>query len=169
MVSAAGDQTLNTGACERHSYSNHNHRVCKVFFCAVWHTHSFPGFISVWTSLGWEGVILHRRFSLESSRKGHGMLFPLMGSMCTIPLFGRGVPSASGWTSRLFPASCSQMAAESNIFFGTFLFLWYWDLNSGPSPWATPPVLFLWKAFQDRVLWTIYLGWLWSSWSLPPE
>jgi hypothetical protein len=25
-----------------------------------------------------------------------------------------------------------------------FCFLQYWRLNSGPSPWATPPVLFLW-------------------------
>jgi hypothetical protein len=23
-----------------------------------------------------------------------------------------------------------------------YYFLCYWDLNSGPSPWATPPVLF---------------------------
>jgi hypothetical protein len=33
-------------------------------------------------------------------------------------------------------------------------------LNSGPSPWATPPVLFLWSIFQDRASQTIYLGWL---------
>jgi hypothetical protein len=40
-------------------------------------------------------------------------------------------------------------------------------LNSGPSPWATPPALFLWRVFQNKVSWTICLGW--SSWSLPPE
>jgi hypothetical protein len=28
-----------------------------------------------------------------------------------------------------------------------FLFLWCWGLNSGPTPWATPPVLFLWCVF----------------------
>jgi hypothetical protein len=35
-------------------------------------------------------------------------------------------------------------------------------LNSGPSPWDTPPALFLWRVFQDRVLWTICLGWFWT-------
>jgi hypothetical protein len=25
-----------------------------------------------------------------------------------------------------------------------FFFLHYWDMNSGPSLWATPPALFLW-------------------------
>jgi hypothetical protein len=38
--------------------------------------------------------------------------------------------------------------------------LWYWGLNSGPSPWATPPALFLWRVFRDRVLQTICSGWL---------
>jgi hypothetical protein len=33
-------------------------------------------------------------------------------------------------------------------------------LNSGPSPRATPPVLFLWKVFQDRVSQSICPGWL---------
>jgi hypothetical protein len=36
-----------------------------------------------------------------------------------------------------------------------FFFLRYWGLNLGPSPWATPPVLFLFRIFQDRVLQTI--------------
>jgi hypothetical protein len=35
-----------------------------------------------------------------------------------------------------------------------------WGLNSGPSLWATPPALFLWRVFQHRVSWTICLGWL---------
>jgi hypothetical protein len=26
-------------------------------------------------------------------------------------------------------------------------FLWYWGLNSGPTPWVTPPALFLWWVF----------------------
>jgi hypothetical protein len=30
-------------------------------------------------------------------------------------------------------------------------FLQYWGLNLGPSPWATPTVLFLWMVFWDRV------------------
>jgi hypothetical protein len=25
---------------------------------------------------------------------------------------------------------------------GEWLLFWYWGLNSGPSPWTTPPVLF---------------------------
>jgi hypothetical protein len=37
---------------------------------------------------------------------------------------------------------------------------WYWALNSGPSPWATPPALFLWTFFWDRVSWTICPTWL---------
>jgi hypothetical protein len=46
-------------------------------------------------------------------------------------------------------------------------FLWYWGLNSRPSPWATPPAqffeigsykLFAWAGFE-----------LWSFWSLPAE
>jgi hypothetical protein len=42
-----------------------------------------------------------------------------------------------------------------------FLFFFqYWSLNSGPSPWATPPALFLWRVFWDRVSQTICLGWL---------
>jgi hypothetical protein len=33
-------------------------------------------------------------------------------------------------------------------------------LNSGPSPWATPPALFCDGYFWDRVSWSICLGWL---------
>jgi hypothetical protein len=44
-----------------------------------------------------------------------------------------------------------------------FFFLWYWGLNSGPTPWATPPALFLWTVFWDRVSKTICLGWLQTS------
>jgi hypothetical protein len=32
-----------------------------------------------------------------------------------------------------------------------FFFLQYWCLNSGPTSWATPPDLFLWKVFRDKV------------------
>jgi hypothetical protein len=44
----------------------------------------------------------------------------------------------------------------------SFFFLRYWSLNSGPSPWTTPPALFLWRVFQDSVLWPLCLGWLWT-------
>jgi hypothetical protein len=47
------------------------------------------------------------------------------------------------------------------------LFLRCWGLNSGPIPWATPPELFLWWVFQDRVSWTICPGWLRTS--HPPD
>jgi hypothetical protein len=30
-----------------------------------------------------------------------------------------------------------------------YLFFQYWDLNSGPIPWATPPALFSVRFFQD--------------------
>jgi hypothetical protein len=44
-----------------------------------------------------------------------------------------------------------------------FLFFWYWNLNSGPTPWATPPALFCEGFFWERNLWTICLGWLWPA------
>jgi hypothetical protein len=36
-------------------------------------------------------------------------------------------------------------------------------LNSRPSSWATPPALFLWRVFQDRVSPTICPGCLWTT------
>jgi hypothetical protein len=45
------------------------------------------------------------------------------------------------------------------LFFLLF-FLWYWGLNSGPTPWATPPALVCEGFFWDRVSWTICPGWL---------
>jgi hypothetical protein len=44
-----------------------------------------------------------------------------------------------------------------------FFFLRCWDLNSWPTPWATPPALFCDVFFQDRVLQTFCLGWLRTS------
>jgi hypothetical protein len=47
-----------------------------------------------------------------------------------------------------------------------YLFIYllrFWGLNSGPSPWATPPALFLWRVFGDRVPRTICLSWLWTT------
>jgi hypothetical protein len=51
------------------------------------------------------------------------------------------------------------------------LFSWYWGLNSGPTPQDTPPALYLWRIFWDRVSQTICPGWFWTMilWSLPPE
>jgi hypothetical protein len=44
-----------------------------------------------------------------------------------------------------------------------FFFSQYWGLSSGSSPWDTPPVLFLWRVFQDRASQTIWPGWLWTT------
>jgi hypothetical protein len=38
--------------------------------------------------------------------------------------------------------------------------LWYWGLNSCPTPWATPSVLLCEGFFRNRVLQTIWLGWI---------
>jgi hypothetical protein len=50
---------------------------------------------------------------------------------------------------------CTQTSEENYLFFS---FLWYWSLNSGPSPWVTPPALFLWRVFQDRISQTVCLA-----------
>jgi hypothetical protein len=39
-------------------------------------------------------------------------------------------------------------------------FFQHWGLNSGPTSWATPPVLCFERSFWDRVLRTICPGWL---------
>jgi hypothetical protein len=39
-------------------------------------------------------------------------------------------------------------------------FLWYWGLNSRPTPQVTPPATFCEGFFRDRVSQTICLGWL---------
>jgi hypothetical protein len=50
-----------------------------------------------------------------------------------------------------------------------FSFLRYWSLNSEPTPWATPPALFLWRFFPRWGLVNFLPGFeLRSSWSLPP-
>jgi hypothetical protein len=55
----------------------------------------------------------------------------------------------------------SDLSNQFNFFF--FFFLWYWGLTSRPTPWATLPAHFLKGFFQDRVSWTICLGWLWTA------
>jgi hypothetical protein len=42
-----------------------------------------------------------------------------------------------------------------------FFFFQYWGLNSGPTPWATLPTLFVMGFFWNRVSWTFFVqGWL---------
>jgi hypothetical protein len=62
------------------------------------------------------------------------------------------------WTWVSKPETGPGGNSMSNFFF----FFWYWALNSGPSPWAIPPAFFSDGFFQDRVLWNICLGWLWT-------
>jgi hypothetical protein len=52
-----------------------------------------------------------------------------------------------------------------------FFFFWYWGLNSGPSPWATPPALFVMGIFEtgSHKLFAQVSFEPRSSWSLPPE
>jgi hypothetical protein len=54
----------------------------------------------------------------------------------------------------------------------SFFLLWYWSLNSGPIPWATPPPLYLWRVFIEIGFHKLF-AWagfeLQSSWCLPPE
>jgi hypothetical protein len=53
-----------------------------------------------------------------------------------------------------------------------YYYLQYWGLNSGPTPWATPPTLLLWWVFfLERVSQTICMDWLLTAilWCLPPE
>jgi hypothetical protein len=44
-----------------------------------------------------------------------------------------------------------------------FVFSQYWSLNSCPTPWTIPPVLFCEGFYQDRVSWTFCSGWLWTT------
>jgi hypothetical protein len=45
-------------------------------------------------------------------------------------------------------------------FYLFYFILWYWGLNSGPTPWATPPILFLKGFFEIGSGGTICLSWL---------
>jgi hypothetical protein len=72
-------------------------------------------------------------------------------------------PKAIVWFS-FCPRTDRNMCFMVCFCFFVYLFvslLRYWGLNSGPTPWATPPALcevFFW----NRVSWTVYLGWLWT-------
>jgi hypothetical protein len=68
-------------------------------------------------------------------------------------------------------ASCLQHPSHVSIFL--FFFLQYWGLNSGPTPWVTPPALlfcegFFWdmKSFFEIYL-ANYLPWLASNHNSP--
>jgi hypothetical protein len=65
------------------------------------------------------------------------------------------LPSSPSWYNRKFYLSYPHWKR--------FFFFRYWGLNLGPTPWATPPALFLWWIFWDRVSWIICLGWLWTT------
>jgi hypothetical protein len=78
-----------------------------------------------------------------------------------------GSLSNNSWPTELFSQTLpcdhsSKLVSVTHISGASVFFVygWYWGLNSGPSPWATPPALFLWRVFQDRVSWTICLGWI---------
>jgi hypothetical protein len=51
------------------------------------------------------------------------------------------------------------------------IYIQFWGLNSGPTPWATPPAIFLWCDFligsHELFAWAGFEPQ--SSWSLPPE
>jgi hypothetical protein len=52
------------------------------------------------------------------------------------------------------------------------LFLQYWGLNSGPTPWATPPALFCVMGFFEKGSCKLFVQAhfeQWSSFSLSPE
>jgi hypothetical protein len=94
-----------------------------------------------------------------------------------------------GWTWTLNPSALSSKVPKwwdysmyyhllhkkivKNVFsFKDFFFFFqYWGLNSGPSPWATPPALFLWRVFQIGFCELFPQAGFkpQSSWSPPPE
>jgi hypothetical protein len=59
--------------------------------------------------------------------------------------------------SCLAPMCCPHLRNPSTLFIYLFPVL---GLNSGPTPWVTPPALFCEGFFQDRVSQTICPGWL---------
>jgi hypothetical protein len=86
-----------------------------------------------------------------------------------------------GWPgTTIQPISVSQVSMITRmshwhpIYFLHYLFIYLllcWDLNSGPSPWATPPGLFVMGIFkigsQELFAWAGFDPW--PSWTLPPE
>jgi hypothetical protein len=75
---------------------------------------------------------------------------PLFHWGCWFPSLGLSFP-----TRKMGVYICIYIYMCIYIF---FFFFQYWGLNSGSTPWATPPVLFCDGFFQDRVLlWTVIL------------
>jgi hypothetical protein len=63
----------------------------------------------------------------------------------------------------VYTTTTSSLKKEKKkFFFFSFLFQ-YWGLNSGPTPWATPPAFFCDGFFWDSVSWTICPWWLQPS------
>jgi hypothetical protein len=58
---------------------------------------------------------------------------------------------------------CFKINPSSPRFFS---FLRYWGLNLGPTPEQLHQPFFVLFFYQDRVLWTISPGWLWTAISL---
>jgi hypothetical protein len=65
-------------------------------------------------------------------------------------------------TTKLYLQLLQKICFYLFIYLFTY-FWWNWGLNSGPSPWATPPTLFYDRYFQDSVSQTICPGWLWTT------
>jgi hypothetical protein len=97
------------------------------------------------------------------------------------PLWGRGYCGYKNLEARIMGPSWRlsthtyyplRLCPCPLLFDFSFIFWWYWGLNSGPTHWATPPALFLVMGFLREGL-TNYLPGAgfepWSSWSLPPE
>jgi hypothetical protein len=59
----------------------------------------------------------------------------------------------------LLPCTCVQ----PEIFFFFFFAVLGLELSAFTLSHSTSPVFFVWRVFRDRVLWIVYLGWLWSS------
>jgi hypothetical protein len=68
------------------------------------------------------------------------------------------------FTLHAFAPSCKyfspfcEFSSHSLDTLSFFFFLWYWVSNSGPTHWATPPALFVWRVFRDTVSQSICLG-----------
>jgi hypothetical protein len=74
------------------------------------------------------------------------------------PPESQGLMSTATWVCHLGIGSGSSSTSQVSKWLQTWLtsFLRYWDLNSGPTPWATPPASFLWRVFFKIVC----PGWL---------
>jgi hypothetical protein len=116
---------------------------------------------SFWIGYFWDRVLLYAQASLDHD-----------SSICASPCSwdDRHMSSSKtfcqGWPQIvILPNSASQVARITGLSTtpGIVLFIWYWVLNSGPAPWATPPVLFCDGFFHNRVSRTICPAWLWTT------